>query len=298
MCGPYVLLRPLGEGAMSTVFLARHRKLGRVVALKRLKPLAQSDELSARFDREAALASRLSHPNLITVLDHGRAPGGGFYYAMEYIRGLTLTEWVERHGPLPPARAVHLLRQLTAALAVMHGQGLLHRDIKPDNVMVHAAHGEPDCLKLLDFGLIKAVEVEASRDLTRDARVLGTPAFMAPERLTDPRRADPRTDLYGAGCIGFYLLTGRKPFEANQEADLMQQVLHLPAPSASSLRQTPIALDVLIASLLEKDPERRPASARELQESLDQLAQAHPWDRQEAVAWWQRVEAEDRKSVV
>lgn len=293
-CGPYDLLRRLGDGSMGHVHLARHRRLGRVVALKRLKPHAQSDELNARFEREARLASQLSHPNIVTILDHGRAPGGGFYYAMDYIPGLTLTQWVERHGALPPDRAIRLLGQVCAAVSAMHARQLLHRDIKPDNIMAHAAHGDWDLVKLLDFGLIKDCDQTASRDLTRVVRVLGTPAFMAPERLTDPGRVDPRSDLYGIACVGFYLLAGRKPFEASQDSDLAQQVLHVEAPRVASLAPHPIPpeLDALIAEALAKDPERRPASVERFRARLDAIAAGCPWRAAEAAAWWRAVAAD------
>jgi len=286
--GPYRVERLLGEGAMSRVFLARHHRLRRVVALKVLKLHMQSDELSHRFDREARLASRLAHPNIVTLYDHGPAPGGGFYYAMEYVPGITLTQWVETHGPLPPGRVVRLLRQITAAVAAMHGQHLLHRDIKPDNVMAYAAHGEADLVKLLDFGLIRDFGQDASRDLTRDARVLGTPAFMAPERLFDPALIDPRTDLYGIGCIGFYLLTGQKPFESDLYVDLAQRIRMVEAPRAGELApyQVPVPLDTLIADCLAKDIHRRPADAEAMLRRLDEISQSIPWNMAEASAWW------------
>ena len=130
-CGPYQLERLLGEGTMADVYLARHRHLGRVVALKILKGGKQSDELAARFDREARLGSRLSHPNIVTIFDHGIAPGGGFYYTMEYIHGLTLPQWVEQHGPLVPARAVRVLQQVCAAVGAMHASGYLTATSSP-----------------------------------------------------------------------------------------------------------------------------------------------------------------------
>ena len=291
--GPYRVERLLGEGAMSRVFLARHQRLKRVVALKVLKLYMQTDELAHRFDREARLASRLDHPNIVTLYDHGPAPGGGFYYAMEYVPGITLTQWVETHGPLPPDRVVRLLRQITAAVAAMHGQHLLHRDIKPDNVMAYAAHGEADLVKLLDFGLIRDFGQDASRDLTRAARVLGTPAFMAPERLFDPALIDPRTDLYGIGCIGFYLLTGQKPFESDLYADLAQKIRLVEAPRAGELAPHPVPepLDALVAACLAKDIHRRPADAEALLRRLDEIAQSIPWNRAMASAWW-RMRAE------
>jgi eukaryotic-like serine/threonine-protein kinase len=290
-CGPYAIKRLLGEGTMANVYLAEHRHLKRVVALKRLKIQSQRDETLERFDREARLASQLSHPNIITVLDHGRAPDGSFYYAMEFINGLTLTQWVEQHGPLPPARALRILRQICAAVGAMHARQLLHRDIKPDNVIAYAAHGDCDLVKLLDFGLIRDLENKASRDLTREARVLGTPAFMAPERLLDPRCVDPRTDLYGIGCIAFYLLTGRRPFEATLDADLVQQVQHIPAPRVAELSIFPIpaALDRLVASALAKRMEDRPASAAAFDAALREIEPVAPWHLEQARLWWQSV---------
>ncbi|MBI5785765.1 MAG: serine/threonine protein kinase [Rhodocyclales bacterium] len=290
-CGPYSIKGLIGEGTMANVYRAEHRHLKRVVALKRLKIQSQRDETLERFDREARLASQLSHPNIITVLDHGRAQDGSFYYTMEFIRGLTLTQWVEQHGPLPPARAVRMLRQICAAVGAMHARQLLHRDIKPDNVIAYAAHGNCDLVKLLDFGLIRDLENKASRDLTRNARVLGTPAFMAPERLRDPRCVDPRTDLYGIGCIAYYLLTGRRPFEATIDADLVQQVQHIEAPraSASSVFAIPPALDDLIASALAKDMDDRPASAEAFDAALRAIEPAVPWHLEQARLWWQSI---------
>lgn len=290
-CGPYTIKGLLGEGTMANVYLAEHRHLKRIVALKRLKIQSQRDETIERFDREARLASQLSHPNIITVLDHGRAPDGSFFYAMEFIRGLTLTQWVEQHGPLPPARAVRILRQICAAVGTMHARQLLHRDIKPDNVIAYAAHGDCDLIKLLDFGLIRDLENKASRDLTRDARVLGTPAFMAPERLRDPRCIDPRTDLYGIGCIAFYLVAGRRPFEATVDADLVQQVQHIAAPLVSSVSVFPIppALEQLIASALDKSMDDRPASAAAFDAALAGIEAAVPWHLEQARLWWQSV---------
>ena len=290
-CGPYTIKGLIGEGTMANVYLAEHRHLKRIVAIKRLKIQSQRDETIERFDREARLASQLSHPNIITVLDHGRAPDGSFFYAMEFIRGLTLTQWVEQHGPLPPARAVRILRQICAAVGAMHARQLLHRDIKPDNVIAYAAHGDCDLVKLLDFGLIRDLENTASRDLTREARVLGTPAFMAPERLRDPRCVDPRTDLYGIGCIAFYLLAGRRPFESTVDADLVQQVQHIAAPLVSSVSVFPIppALEQLIASALAKSMDDRPASAAAFDAALAEIEAAVPWHLEQARLWWQSV---------
>jgi serine/threonine-protein kinase len=204
---------------------------------------------------------------------------------------MTLTQWVEQHGPVPPARTVRLLRQIGAAVGHMHLQHLLHRDIKPDNIMAYAKDGDCDLVKLLDFGLIKDLETGASRDLTRTVRVLGTPAFMAPERMLDPRVIDRRSDLYGIGCIGFYLLTGRKPFEASRDGDLAQQVLHVLAPPVSTLAVFPVpaALDRLIAGCLAKDMAERPPDAAAFIAALDDIALLVPWHRAQARLWWASV---------
>ena len=290
-CGPYQIERLVGEGAMADVYLARHRHLGRVVALKVMKGGKQTDELTARFDREARLGSRVAHPNIVTIFEHGRAPDGSFFYAMEYIHGLTLPQWIAQHGPLVPARAVRILQQVSAAVGAMHAAGLLHRDIKPDNVMAHAANGDYDLVKLIDFGLVKNVHSERTRDLTRNLRVLGTPAYMAPERMLNPSAVDPRTDLYGIGAIGYYLLTGRRPFEAAPDGDLAQQVLNVEAPRASRASPFPIPapLDALIASLLAKDMDERPADAAVLAAALDDIARLVPWRRDLAGRWWRSV---------
>jgi serine/threonine-protein kinase len=293
-CGPYELERLIGEGAMADVYLARHRHLGRIVALKLMKGGKQTDELSARFDREARLGSRVAHPNIVTIFEHGRASDGSFFYAMEYIHGLTLPQWIAQHGPLVPARAVRVLQQVCAAVGAMHAAGLLHRDVKPDNVMVYAANGDYDLVKLIDFGLVKNVHSERTRDLTRNLRVLGTPAYMAPERLLNPAAIDPRTDLYGIGAIGFYILAGRRPFEAGPDADLAQQVLNVEAPRVSRASPFPIPprLDALIASLLAKDMAERPADAATLAAALDEIARLIPWRRELAGHWWRSVFSE------
>lgn len=286
--GPYRLGRRIGEGAMSNVYLAHHEMLGRTCAVKVLKLQAQSDELLKRFEREAKLAGQLAHPNIVEIYDYGLAPGGALYYAMEYVDGLTLAQMVENHGPVHPARAVRFLRQVCSAIAEMHAKAMLHRDIKPENVMAFARDGRYDLIKLLDFGLVKSVAGGETRDLTRFVQVLGTPAWMAPERLSDPRNVDSRSDLYSIGALGFFLLAGRRPFESSAEQDLVQQVLHLEAPAVSkcSPHAVPPALDGLIARCLAKDPGQRPESAAEILDELDAIAADCPWRGELARLWW------------
>ena len=290
-CGPYEIRRLIGEGAMANVYAAFDTRLQRTVALKRLKIHARRDEQIARFEREARLASQFHHPNLVSILDHGRDDEGNLYYTMEFVRGLTLTDWVEQHGPLPPPRAIRIVRQITQGVAALHDRHLLHRDIKPDNVMAYATKETSDLVKLLDFGLIRNLDHQGSRDLTRGVRVLGTPAYMAPERLSGSVPVGFRSDLYGIGCVAFYLLTGRRPFESEADGDLVHQVLHVPPPPVSTQSPFPVTeeIDELIAALLAKDPMDRPADARTLELGLLEIEGRLGWNAGKARLWWASV---------
>lgn len=270
--GPYRLIGRLGEGAVSDVYLAEHVPMRRQVALKVLKPHAAGDEWSARFRREAQLAGNLRHPNFVRIFDYGAIPGGGFYCAMEYLQGHNFAELVEQAGAQPPARVAWLLAEVCDALAEAHAQGILHRDIKPQNLML-CAEGDAERVKVLDFGLVKQVEGDHSRDLTVGLRILGTPAYLAPERITDPAGADPRSDLYAVGAVGFFLLTGHRPFEPRDDLQLTHRILHEPAARVVALVPgVPPALDALIARCLDKSPAARPATAAALAAELRALA--------------------------
>lgn len=273
--GPYRLLQLVGEGALSNVYLAEHQLMRRKVALKMLKIHAASDEWVERFRREVQLAGNLRHANFARLYDFGSVPGGGFYYAMEYIDGVTLAQLVDRDGPLSPTHAARILRDVCAALAEMHALGLLHRDIKPQNVMLCAADDAGgETVKVLDFGLVKRMDGNATRDLTAGLHILGTPAYLAPERIVAPASTDPRSDLYAVGALGFYLLTGRRPFEAEGDLHLTHLILDTPAPAPGAVHHgnsTP-ALDALILRCLAKSPEERPASARALADEFAALA--------------------------
>jgi serine/threonine-protein kinase len=268
--GPYRVIESLGQGAMSNVYLAEHVPMKRCVALKVLRPHMATDERIARFKREAQLAGQLRHPNSVRIHDYGAMADGGFYLAMEYVEGTTFAELVEREGPLPPARTARLLRQVCDALAEAHALGMLHRDIKPQNLMVRRNADGSETAKVLDFGLVKQVDADHSRDLTAGLRILGTPAYLAPERIAAPGSADPRSDLYAVGAVAFFLLTGRKPFEAENDLQLTHRILHEAAPRVSAIapdNATP-ALDDLVARCLAKAPADRPASAAELAAEL------------------------------
>ena len=288
--GPYRLLRQIGEGALANVYLAQHRMLKRPAAVKVLKPQTTSDEWTARFQREVQFASQLSHPNTITIYDYGTSANGQFWYAMEYLEGLSLADLVERYGPQPPARTAWILRQACASLWEAHAGGLVHRDIKPQNIMLCDIRGERDVVKVLDFGLVKQTSGDQTRDLTSTLRILGTPLYMSPERIRHPGDADARADIYALGAVGFHLLTGKRLFETETEHDLIYQVLHTVPPlvSACAPFTVPVELDALIGRCLEKDPDRRPQSMAEVASALDAVLVYQPWTRSQIEDWWRR----------
>ncbi len=298
--GNYELLDEIGQGGMARVYRARHRLLKRPTAVKIIELAVANDEALARFDREVRLASQLMHPNTIEIYDYGRTPEGQPFYAMELLDGLTLQQIVETHGPLDAARTAHVLRGIAGSLSEAHERGLVHRDIKPANVMLCRRGGEHDVVKVLDFGLVKDTRSEATRDLTRALRVLGTPAYMAPERIERPEEAGHRSDLYALGAVGFFLLAGRPPFQADSDLALAYQVVHTPAPRASSVAPMPVppSLDALIARCLEKSPERRPPSATAVIEALDALLVQMPWTNVAARRWWDAHRTEPAATVL
>lgn len=289
LVGQYRIERELGEGGMAKVYLARHALLKRPTALKMLKPHLASDEIVARFEREVQLASQLVHPNTIEIYDYGRTREGLFYYVMEYLEGETLDKLVAAHGPLPVGRTIHVLRQVCAALREAHGRGLIHRDIKPPNIMLCQRGGEQDVVKILDFGLVKDVEGRQSRDITQFQKFLGTPLYMSPERIRNPGDADARSDIYSVGAVGFHLLTAKELFESGSDHDLTYHVLHTPPRRPSELAPgIPRRLDDLILRCLAKERTERPHDVLVVMALLEALSVEYPWTQREAEAWWRR----------
>ncbi|TAK44724.1 MAG: serine/threonine protein kinase [Betaproteobacteria bacterium] len=286
--GAYALEERIGEGGMAVVYRARHALLKRPCAVKLLRPARANDETIARFEREVQLASQLAHPNTVEIFDYGRTADGHFYYAMEYLDGITLAELVSRGGAVPVPRALHVLRQLCAGLAEAHARGLVHRDVKPENIMVCRRGGEYDVVKILDFGLVKSIAEPHSRDLTRTLRILGTPLYMAPERLRNPADVDARADIYAVGAVAFFLLTGRRMFDAPDDLALTTRVLNDEPPrvAAAAAQPVPLELDLLVQSCLEKKREDRPQRVTDLVEALEALTQEHRWTQREAESWW------------
>ncbi|HYN11979.1 MAG TPA: serine/threonine protein kinase, partial [Burkholderiales bacterium] len=289
--GAYVLQRRIGEGGMANVYLARHALLKRPTAVKLLKPARATDEMIARFEREVQLASSLSHPNTVEIFDFGRTRDGLFYYAMEYLDGLTVSEVIARSGALPVSRTVHLLRQACAALAEAHGKGLVHRDVKPENVMVCRYGGAYDFVKILDFGLVKSVGAKHSRDLTRNLRILGTPLYMAPERLRNPADVDARADIYAVGALAYLMLTGRNMLEAADDLEMTSRILNEEPARVSAVapQAVPLELDLVVTACVEKRREDRPQRIADLVEAFEALGADFPWTQREAQAWWNNL---------
>ncbi len=238
-----------------------------------------------RFRREARTIARFTSPNTVRVFDCGVSDSGSPYFVMELLAGMDLYSVVERYGPMPPGRVVSLLRQACRSLAEAHGSGVLHRDIKPQNVFLCRLGIDVDVVKVLDFGLARSLRGDHDH-ITRDGAVTGTPGYMPPERaLGEP--ADERSDLYALGCVAYFMLTGRPVFEGEPMAVLLQHVRATPArPGSIAPSPIPDRLDEIVMACLAKDPGDRPASAIELSQRLSQV-DVHPdWDAEQAEAWW------------
>ncbi|OHB81946.1 MAG: hypothetical protein A2W31_06460 [Planctomycetes bacterium RBG_16_64_10] len=287
--GQYILEERIGEGGIGIVYRARHAMLKRPTAIKLLKPDLINGETLARFEREVQLASRLTHPNTIEIYDYGRTPDGVFYYAMEFLPGLSLARLIEIEGALAIPRAVHILAQICRSLNEAHGMGLVHRDIKPLNIMLCQRGGDADVVKVLDFGLVKDVDTPADADITATGVLSGTPQYIAPERLEDPSCLDTRSDIYSLGAVGYKLLTGADVFPGGNGMEALYHALHTtPArPSVRTERPIPDQLDQLIVDCLAKAPNDRPQDVGQILGVLDALRQRMPWTQADARAWWQ-----------
>lgn len=296
--GSYRLVEPLAQGGMGEVWRADHRLLVRPAAIKLIRPSLDANsndsaDARRRFEREAQVTARLRSPHTVDLYDFGVADDGSFYYAMELLDGIDADVLVKRFGPIPAARAIHMLRQVCNSLAEAHTYDLVHRDIKPANIFLCRYGGEYDFVKVLDFGIVKTSQNGAQdlmgtgATLTLDNGVTGTPAFIAPEQaLGNP--VDSRTDIYAIGCVAFWLLTGQLVFNAGTSMGmLVQHAQTVPtAPSARSELPIPAALDELVLECLAKDPAHRPQTAKELSRRLGQIAGAGEWTETKAQDWW------------
>jgi serine/threonine-protein kinase len=288
--GQYTLKEKIGEGGMGEVYRAEHAMLRRPTALKLLLPGRVSPEALGRFEREVQLTSQLAHPNTVVIYDYGRTPEGIFYYAMEYLDGVSLDGLVAAEGPQPPERVARVLSQVAGALAEAHGIGLIHRDVKPANVMVCDRGGAP-LVKIFDFGLVKKIDAGSDQAaLTLVNAITGTPLYLAPESITQPDHVDARIDIYALGAVGYFLLTGAPPFDGRTVVEICGHHLHTkPEPPSARLgRQLPPKLEALVLACLAKDPNDRPRDAQELLAKLSECETESPITVAEARAWWTR----------
>jgi tRNA A-37 threonylcarbamoyl transferase component Bud32 len=293
--GQYRLQRRLGAGGMGEVYLGEHVLLRRACAIKLIRPDQAGDPTNlSRFEREVQAMATLTHWNTVEIYDYGHAADGTFYYVMEYLPGLSLQELVDRHGPLPPGRAIHFLRQLCAALYEAHGIGLIHRDIKPNNVIACQRGGVYDVAKLLDFGLVvHHVHLGDSGDsdkLTIQGTILGSPPFISPEQARGKGEVDGRTDIYSLGGLGYFLLTGQPPFVRDSAMELLVAHLHEAVTPPRELRpEIPQELEEILLKCLTKNPAHRYPDAASLDRALAACA-VDTWSPEQAADWWRRLE--------
>jgi eukaryotic-like serine/threonine-protein kinase len=296
--GRYRLKVRIGHGGTSEVWLAWDDALRRDVALKILDRSVSSDTRAiARFEREALAASGLQSPHTIRVFDFGASDDGVWFMAMEHLEGVDLAALVEDVGPLPPGRVVRFARQACAALAEAHDAGIVHRDVKPDNLFVCRMGDESDFLKVLDFGIARIEGADEDATVTRAGWVHGTPAYMSPE-VCNGARADARGDVYSLGAVLYYLLAGVPPFTAKTAAAVM--VAHVnDVPDLPSQRgvDVPPDLERVVMRCLEKEPVLRYASARELDDALAACHDAQGWGVDQAAAFWASFEPKPRSGV-
>lgn len=290
--GQYQLDEKLGAGAMGIVYRGHHAMLRRPTAIKLLNVDRTNEASIQRFEREVQLTCQLNHPNTVMIYDFGRTPEGVFYYAMEYLHGIDLEALVERYGPQPEGRVIRILHQVCGSLYEAHLTGLVHRDIKPANIMLNRWGGEPDFVKVLDFGLAKAVDQQKQAGLTQANALTGTPLYLSPEAIQSPDSVDARSDLYALGAVGYFLLTGQPVFQGETLLELCQKHVSAPPIPPSERLGRPISteLEHAILSCLEKSPARRPQTARELAQRLERCPAWSSWTVDRADAWWRQHE--------
>lgn len=285
--GNYTLTRKLGEGGMGVVFEARHASLDRPAAVKVLSAWLSTGLGRKRFEREVQACAALTHPNTVDIYDYGESEDGTLYYAMEFLEGYDLKQLVEMDGPQSPARTIHVLDPIAGALGEAHEHGLVHRDIKPPNILLCEQGGIPDVAKLVDFGLVVPLK-EKSR-LTVEGHVMGTPRYTAPEMIGQGGRVTPSSDFYSLGLVAYYLLSGRHAFEGSSSAEILKRQRDEPPPLLAAIAPSvPNDLASVVHWCLEKDPTRRPADSTALREAFAGCRDAHAWSAVEAAAWWDR----------
>jgi len=265
--GQYVIRERIGDGGMGAVYRAEQPTVGRDAAIKVLQPqLSAMPGIAERFQQEARAASQLNHPHIVTIYNYGAMEDGTVFLAMEYLDGVSLHQLVARSGPLAPERALRIALQIAESLDEAHRNGVVHRDLKPHNVMLVERAQQSDFVKVLDFGIAKVQGV----DMTADGLLCGTPRYMSPEQLRG-EKVDGRSDLYALGVVFFEMLAGRTPFEADSILGFAHKHINEPPPSLSAIarrKKIPKAIEDLVQRLLAKNPADRPKSASVLVSEL------------------------------
>ena len=269
--GRYEVLKKLGEGGMGTVYLAEQVSIGRKVALKLLQGnYAKKDEFIARFRREARLAASLSHRNIVTIYDFDQDSDDTLFIAMEYVDGRKLTDVIRSDGPLDVQRAVRLGSQIAEGLDAAHRQGVIHRDIKPDNIMI-IGNDDTEEVKLMDFGIARLRDTGAMSHLTQTGMIMGTPAYMSPEQAEGTEVSD-KTDIYALGIVLYEMLSGAVPFKATTPgALLVKQIQEVPVELRKLRREVPAGVEQIVMQALEKKPQSRQHTMREVAQELKRV---------------------------
>ncbi|MEO1983890.1 MAG: serine/threonine-protein kinase [Fuerstiella sp.] len=285
--GPYVLKSKLGSGGMGEVFLAEHQLMKRQCAVKLIHPRQARDRrMRASFEREAQATAQLTHWNTVEMYDYGTTDDGRFYYVMEYLKGMNLSQYVQRYGPMEPGRVVYILKQMCNALYEADCAGLVHRDIKPSNIFLTERGKSYDVVKLLDFGLVQATTPEPIGLRNVDTKLHGSPAFMCPEQAVG-MTPDSRGDLYSLGAVAYFLLTGHPPFV--DENPIMLIVAHATTavPTFEEIGvHVPRDLSDTVLKCLSREASSRFASGRELLQALEQCSANTEWAWSSAEQWW------------
>ncbi|HUS65233.1 MAG TPA: serine/threonine-protein kinase, partial [Kofleriaceae bacterium] len=284
--GNYRVMEKIGQGAMGSVFLATHPVIGKRVALKVIHPeLSSNEEMIARFFNEARAVTQIGHENIVDVQDFGQTPDGDSFIVMELLEGFGLGERMKAHGAFSVPRATHIALQIADGLAAAHARGIIHRDLKPDNVMLVPRGGDPDFVKILDFGLAKLSGPGAMNHHTKTGSLLGTPHYMAPEQAEGSKKVDQRVDVYALGCMLFEMLTGRVPFPGEGFGEVLVKHVREPPPLPSRLNsEVPKAIEKIVLHALAKKPEFRFKSMDDFRSALrDPERFAHSLDSSDAL---------------
>ncbi|MBD0400737.1 serine/threonine-protein kinase [Flammeovirga sp. EKP202] len=284
--GQFAIVEKIGEGGFGVVYKAEHALIKMPVAIKLLKKEFNTDDNIKRFEREVRATSTLKHPNTIKIYDYGISNEGNFYYVMEFIEGITLGKIIDRDEQFPINRAVYILLEVAYSLREAHHKNLVHRDIKPMNILLSKQGEAYDQVKLLDFGLVK--ELTPDSEQTAFHKVGGTPLYMAPERLRDPKNSDSKVDIYSLGILGFYMLNGRLMIEILSQKVLSGQEI-IEAREIQKLidrEDIPEDLYSLLVQCIQFNPEKRIQNIDTLIQHLEKIAAQTPWNKKQAYDWW------------